>query len=303
MSSSDRSLNNFKQDNNHDFHIDERYLVLGSEERQRYNETLSRRLGELIKNDEMIKESAFMAENTSKRTREALKERISDLGNNLKGFDMDFLAEQLILLKRLDRRKKMNKKGIFLDVKPFRDMGLLGPNDSLAILPTKIKELHQKIADQSKRQVDIYRMNRPLVKRQLSEIEQNRIKKESLMLSNIQKSVSEITKYNKGELKRDIKNLQRQIDELIKAENNRAKNEIPFSEVVSCVEKSGGNPNDLKQVGDFSYMLGKKEFTLTRDRSRGDGTLLVESPVRQTLESFVAEKYRPPFSTLSLSRT
>lgn len=65
--------------------------------------------------------------------------------------DTDFLQKQLFILESIARKQNLPKKSILLDLEQLKQENVLGQNDSLATLQTKVKQMRQETEENNKK--------------------------------------------------------------------------------------------------------------------------------------------------------
>ena len=224
--------------------------------------------------------------------------------------DVEFLNQQLEALTKAKNSKLLNKKGTFLDIAPFQRSGLLNKNESLAMLPTKIQQLHKEIDELTQQRYEIEVEQSNLFYSALleddEETAQMKEEKEEKQLQwriDVMSPIKEAGKLQRPSqiehLKREIFTLRMYLQNLQKSEQDRVTNGISLEEVQKGVDQAGGSGADVRQVGDNTFKIGNSLFDVKRT---GKSLTVTHNGQDKPLNTFIMDKYAPPFESVTYSR-
>ena len=266
-------------------------------------EELEQEIESIVSNDE-----CDMQELSERK--EQLEEENSEIVEKLDAIgDIEFLENQYNALRKLSSAQLLSRKGVLLDLIPFQRNGLLKKNESLAMLPSKIAQMHKEIDDLEAKSREIRTEQASLIlNSSREETEEEIMMKEEKEEAELQRRInimSPIKSASKGaresqkeSLRREIYTLKMQLNDLKKAEEERLANSVSIEDVKKTVETACGCPQDVKEVGDSTFMIGNSIFNVKKN---GKSLIAVTNQQEKPLKTFVMDKYAAPFETVTIS--
>lgn len=252
-------------------------------------------LEEINKKTIEVRETTTLTMQKLQNEQDALQKENDTMTKDLEDLpEMDFLTRQYELLKALSQKKRLNKQGTFLDLAPVRKTGIIGPNESLAALPQRINQLHRLIEAEAQAQIKEYKeVSMSYIESNPLPDDEEDLQRRVDLIEPVHKTVKELTTYQKESVRREIKILELQLEDLKKAEKRRIEEGVPFDDVAAAVEANGGNKSELREIGDNKFMIGHSKFDVQKSKNG----IVVTSPTKSPLPSFVQDTYRSPFDS------